>query len=276
MAATVTATARAASQVKAARKDLAAKVADRAAKAVVTDAATAVGGVDGVAQTVKAAPSASALTPKGSPWQPTSVCRPVDPRKQALTPIARSSAPIAAPATTAVIAVTVATGQAVAANAATALNAASPAQTARPTQRPWAKATARVAMKASPVKAVVGAVDADATDVARARTTLPAQQVTPASRPNWDSRTTSTPQALRRMMRNPRKTEMPQRKSLGSTMARPVRSAHVTAMAVNAGHVVNAASARIGPICAFLRSPWRPKRATCKRQWCPQRLSPLL
>lgn len=225
MAATVTATARAASLVKAARKDLAAKAADRAAKAVATDAATAVGGVDGVAVTVKVAPSASALMPKANPWSRTPLCRPVDPRKQALMPIARSSAPIAAPATTAVIAViavNVATGQVVAANAATALNAVSHAQTARQTQRPRAKATARVAMKASPVKAAVDAVDADATDVGRARTTMRVQQATPASRANWDLRITPTPQALRRMMHNPRKTEMPRRRSRAATTASPV------------------------------------------------------
>ena len=53
--------------MKVARKDLAVKAADRVAKAVVTDAATAVDGVDVVAVIVKAEPSANALMPKANP-----------------------------------------------------------------------------------------------------------------------------------------------------------------------------------------------------------------
>jgi hypothetical protein len=64
MAATAMATALAASPVKAAPKDLAAKAVDRAVKAVATDAATAAGGVGVAAVTVKVVPSASALMPK--------------------------------------------------------------------------------------------------------------------------------------------------------------------------------------------------------------------
>lgn len=253
MAATGMATVRAASPVKVARKDLAAKAADHVEKAVVTDAATVVDGVDVGAVTVKAAPSASALMPKANPWSRTPLCRPVSWRKRVRTAIARSRVPTAAPAMSVV---TEATVLLVAANAPKALSAASHVRKAVRTQRPRAKATARVAMKASPAKDAVDAVDADATDVGRARTTLRAQQATPASRANWDSRTTPTPQALRRrMMHNPRKTEMPRRRSLATTVASPVRNAHVTAMAVNADRVVSAASAKSGPICAFPRSP---------------------
>ena len=127
-------------------------------------------------------------------------------------------------------------------------------------------------MKASPVRDAVDAVDADATGVDHARTTVRAQWVTAASRPNWDSLTTPTPQAFHRLMHQPRKTEMPRRKRLGSTTAKPARSAHVTATAVNADRAV---SARSVLICAFLRSLCRPKQTTRQRQVRPQRVSPL-
>lgn len=277
MAATGMATVRAASPAKVAQKDLAAKAADHVAKAVVTDVATVVDGVDVAAETVKVVPSASALTPRANPCRWTPPCSPVRWRKRVRTAIARSRVPTAALAMTVVTVVIVATARLVVANAPNApkaLNAASHVHKAVQTQRPQAKATARVAMKASPVKAVAGAVDADATDVGHARTTIRAQPATPASRPSWDSRTTPTPQALHRMKHSPRKTEMPRRKNPESTMANPVRSAHVTAMAVNADRVVSVASARSGLICASLRSLWRPKRTTCKRQACPQRSLP--
>lgn len=67
MAATAMATARAANLAKAAQKDLAVKAVDRVAKAVVTDEAAAVDGVDVAAVTVKLEPSANALMAKANP-----------------------------------------------------------------------------------------------------------------------------------------------------------------------------------------------------------------
>lgn len=211
-------------------------------------------------------------------WTPR--CSPANQYQLVKTVIARKHVPTAALAmtvVTVVIVVTVATARLVVANAPNApkaLNAASPVRKPVQTQCPRAMAAARVAMKASPVKAAVDAVDADATDVDHARTTVRVQWVTAASRPNWGSLTTYMAQTRHWRMYKPRKTGILRHKRLGSTMASPVRSARVTAMAVNADRVVSVASARSGLICASLRSLWRPKRTTCKRQACPQRLLP--
>ena len=263
MAATVTASARAASLAKAAtsRAMMAVgHVAKVAVKAVARDATTVVAEVAATVVASAKVLAASVLTPKANRYCKTPTCRPVRRMLAPQSQDAKNSAQNAVHAPSVASAMTAATAAVVAANAQTAPSATKHAPKVL-LRTPLSPTTARqrTATMASPAKrgkaarvvkdgkGVMAAVDAMVAD--RALMAMDVRLVMMRSKPNWALPTLKT-QATPLLPKTVRKQPVPVAK-----MANRARSAHATVMAVSVAHAGNVASAKSVRTCAFQPTP---------------------